>query len=441
MQLSVKGTFTLLSFVFLTYTKCSAQSPAVPLDKGYYVVVAAYRLGQETYAQNYINRINKDGINANYGADLGRKYLYVYLDYFKDFDESIQKMLNTRKNAGFEKAWVRIMKDDLGTRVELLANQEKTSDNETQPAVAQKEPVAAISPSPAELKQKEEVAEETQTEFIESKLPENGVKKEEEVAPAPVVAKEEVVEENPITEPKPLAESSVYLSLYNATNNSQIEGEVEVIDIDRARLVEKIKGNEYVTLPDPKSKSGKISLIANVFGYRPLQHDIYYGVVPADSTSHFIEWAGNHYVIKFDLARYHKGDINTLYNVFFYNDAAIMLPESRYQLNSLLVMMNENPNYKIMLHGHTNGNARGRIITMGPSKSFFSLADDVKDGSGSAKELSRQRAEVIKDWLVAQGISADRILVKAWGGGRMLHDKNSANAKKNVRVDVEILEE
>ena len=104
MQLSVKGTFTLLSFVFLTYTKCSAQSPAVPLDKGYYVVVAAYRLGQETYAQNYINRINKDGVNANYGADLGRKYLYVYLDYFKDFDESIQKMLNTRKNAGFEKA-------------------------------------------------------------------------------------------------------------------------------------------------------------------------------------------------------------------------------------------------------------------------------------------------------------------------------------------------
>ncbi|HPI80798.1 MAG TPA: OmpA family protein, partial [Cyclobacteriaceae bacterium] len=96
---------------------------------------------------------------------------------------------------------------------------------------------------------------------------------------------------------------------------------------------------------------------------------------------------------------------------------------------------------KIMLHGHTNGKARGRIITMGPSQSFFSLANDVKVGNGSAKELSKERAEVIKEWLVAQGVAEDRIEVKAWGGARMIYDKNSANAKKNVRVDVEILEE
>ena len=78
---------------------------------------------------------------------------------------------------------------------------------------------------------------------------------------------------------------------------------------------------------------------------------------------------------------------------------------------------------------------------MGPSKSFFSLANDVNDGSGSAKELSKQRALAIKEWLVSQGVAEDRIEIKAWGGGRMIHDKNSVNAKKNVRVDVEILEE
>jgi hypothetical protein len=38
-------------------------------------------------------------------------------------------------------------------------------------------------------------------------------------------------------------------------------------------------------------------------------------------------------------------------------------------------------------------------------------------------------------------VAGDRIEIKAWGGGRMIHDKNSVNAKKNVRVDVEILEE
>jgi outer membrane protein OmpA-like peptidoglycan-associated protein len=47
---------------------------------------------------------------------------------------------------------------------------------------------------------------------------------------------------------------------------------------------------------------------------------------------------------------------------------------------------------------------------------------------------------VIKDWLVAQGIDPGRIQTKAWGGGRMLHDKESQYAKRNVRVEVEVLE-
>lgn len=231
------------------------------------------------------------------------------------------------------------------------------------------------------------------------------------------------------------------LCLFHSTTNKPISGEVEIIDTERARLISKLKGNEYTQLPDPKSNSGRLTLLANVFGFRPLQHELNYQQVPGDTMLHYVEWSGNHYLVKFDLVRYHKGDINTLFNVYFFNDAAIMLPESRYQLNSLLEMLNENQHYRIMLHGHTNGNARGKIITMGESRSFFALTDDVKEGSGSAKDLSKERAEVIKQWLIDQGIAEDRIEVKAWGGGRMLHDQHSVNAKKNVRVDVEILAE
>ena len=433
-----KGILILLFLSQFPYFQSSAQTSATPLTSGYYVVVAAYRLGQDTYAQNYINRISKDGIEAKYGADTKRKYLYVYVDYFEDFDESIAEMLATRKKSGFEQAWVRIMKDgQLDTKVNTIANNEPSNRTPQVAETAKKEEVVASNGV-------EEMSEPVQTESKvkeEIKPEENVVEEVEEIASEITSEEEAVKEEEPITPPKPISEASVYLSLFNATNNRQIEGDVEVIDIERARLVEKVKGNEYTSLPDPKSKTGKVSLIANVFGYRPVQHTIIYGKVPNDSTSHFMEWAGNHYVIKFDLVRYHRGDINTLYNVFFYNDAAIMLPESKYQLNSLLTMMKENPNYRIMLHGHTNGNSRGRLITMGPSKSFFSLANDVKDGTGSAKELSKQRAEVIKEWLVSQGVAGDRIEIKAWGGGRMIHDKNSVNAKKNVRVDVEILEE
>ena len=103
--------------------------------------------------------------------------------------------------------------------------------------------------------------------------------------------------------------------------------------------------------------------------------------------------------------------------------------------------MKENTKYRITLHGHTNGRAAGTIITMGEAKNFFELTPDVKKGIGSAKDLSRERAEVIKDWLVANGIAADRMEIKAWGGSRMIHDKNSVNARKNVRVEVEVLQD
>jgi outer membrane protein OmpA-like peptidoglycan-associated protein len=95
--------------------------------------------------------------------------------------------------------------------------------------------------------------------------------------------------------------------------------------------------------------------------------------------------------------------------------------------------MNENANYRIRLHGHTNGNYTGKIVSVGPSQDFFSLQNDVVTTTGSAKHLSELRADVIRDYLVANSIQADRIEVKAWGGKRPIYDKKSVNAKKNVR--------
>jgi outer membrane protein OmpA-like peptidoglycan-associated protein len=126
--------------------------------------------------------------------------------------------------------------------------------------------------------------------------------------------------------------------------------------------------------------------------------------------------------------------------VYFYNDASIMLPESKYELNSLLQMMQENPKYRIRLHGHTNGNYSGRILSLGPDKNFFSV-DGAKEGVGSSKDLAYNRADIIKEYLMVNGIAGDRVEIKSWGGKRPLYDKHSVNAKKNVRVEVEILEE
>ncbi len=94
----------------------------------------------------------------------------------------------------------------------------------------------------------------------------------------------------------------------------------------------------------------------------------------------------NKITVPFELVRLKKGDFAIMYNVYFYKDAGVMRPESRYEVTSLLEMLQENPKYKIKIHGHTNGNAAGKIISMGDSESFFALKD-TKEGFGSAKRI------------------------------------------------------
>ncbi len=410
-----------LSF-FNPINSSSTPTDGPTLQKGYYIVVAAYLSGQENFAQRYSTKLNDEGKHSKYGYDPARGFYYVYLDYYTDFSESINQMLATRKEGGFGEAWVRIIKD--GT--EPQAN-----------VVAKDEPKAVE-------KREEKKVEPVVAKVVEQKTEPTKVVPVVEPAPVVEIAPTEVVpnpKAEPVYLPQTLKNTQAFFSLYNAANGKVVEGEIEVIDSERSRLISKMKANTYLNLPDPKSKSGKLTLIGSAFGFRKVQHEMNYYNTEADTLQEDIDLIGNYYMVNFDMSRMIKGDIATLYNIYFYNDAAVMIPESKYELNNLLQMLQDNPKYKIMLHGHTNGNGRGKIIYVGPDKDFFKITkDDVVKESGTAKELSGARAQVIKDWLVSQGVDATRIETKAWGGTRMLHDKDSQHARRNVRVEVEVLE-
>jgi outer membrane protein OmpA-like peptidoglycan-associated protein len=48
---------------------------------------------------------------------------------------------------------------------------------------------------------------------------------------------------------------------------------------------------------------------------------------------------------------------------------------------------------------------------------------------------------VIREYLQAEGIDEKRMEIKAWGGKRPVKDKLGAQARSNVRVEIEILED
>jgi outer membrane protein OmpA-like peptidoglycan-associated protein len=416
-----------LGILLLGFTRVFSQSE---LPSGYYVTVAAYDDTREDFARKYTDQLKSKGHNAQYGFNSAKNLFYVYVNYFPELKPSLIEMRSVRSKGEFIDAWVRVIHGVIEAKA-LPA--EVKSEAVTQPA-----PVAAQSSVPA----KPEPAKPEPTQpVIEEKKP----------VEVPVVAVAPVVETQAVDEPieegekivqykkMTLGNTEVFLSLFYGTKNRVVEGEVQVIDTERSRFVAKTKGNDYVLLPDPKSKSGQLTLTCDVFGYRKIQHEINYQSPLTDTTKEYVELMGTTLVISFELIRYQKGDINTLYNVYFYNDAAIMLPESKYELTSLLEMMTDNPSTKIVLHGHSNGNYHGKILGLGPEKNFFTMEGAVQ-GMGTAKDLSEQRAGTIREYLIMKGIAADRIEVKAWGGKKPLYDKHSVNAKKNVRVEVEVVQ-
>jgi outer membrane protein OmpA-like peptidoglycan-associated protein len=179
-------------------------------------------------------------------------------------------------------------------------------------------------------------------------------------------------------------------------------------------------------------------VVSDQFGYRKVQLPVNFNDPKIEDA---VTTENGNIVVNFDLVRLKKGDKVVMYNVYFFNHAAIMRPESRYEVNALLEMLKEKPTSKIKIHGHANGNDFGQIITLGKSKDYFALSSQNDEGKGSATKLSEERARIIQSYLVSQGIDINRMELKAWGGKMPIYDKDHAMAHANVRVEIEILEE
>jgi len=105
-------------------------------------------------------------------------------------------------------------------------------------------------------------------------------------------------------------------------------------------------------------------------------------------------------------------------NIFFVRSKPDLLPESYPEIERLLKVLVDNPAIKIELAGHT-------------------------DNVGNAdlnRELSEQRVNTIKTYLVGKGISASRITGKGYGGTKPIADNNNeATRKLNRRVEFTIV--
>lgn len=230
------------------------------------------------------------------------------------------------------------------------------------------------------------------------------------------------------------AMSNMYKFTIKDIRGNDVPGKIHFVDFEKGQELAAYDAFTYNNILRPANNS-EVAVVCGVFGYKEIETYID-GNNPSLLEGAFRDENGG-WVVPYELKRLEKGDVSVMYNVAFYKDAVPMLPQSKSDLDELVTMMRENPNYEITIHGHCNGKYKRKIITLGPTANYFDVAG-TREIHGSAKELTEFRALAVEQYLLDHGIDAKRIRTFAWGGRYMLVDEQSTQARLNDRIEIEI---
>ncbi|MEQ9443475.1 MAG: OmpA family protein [Cyclobacteriaceae bacterium] len=392
------------------------------LSSGVYLIVGVFSF--EDNAKKFTSYVSKQGWTVNYAYYPETQYYYVYTFNAKSTDKVVDACLELRVKSEFSDAWVFVAPPSEDTPIakgtsapDLWDSQESVSDEA--PAI-----------------------EVSATEVSAPKAPESSFSNsdQDETEASPVVHSPEVAQ--PEVAQNPL----LYLKFkaFHSTTQKPVQANVNVVDGIRAKSLASTTTGETQEIDKSGILDSMLQITPYAVGYRKVQFDLPLYASMDDSIRQITEWQGDTLIMNMPLLRLKKGDIQVLYDTYFHGNSSVMRERSRYEIDELVKMLEESPDMRIKLHGHTNGAGRGFIYTFLPEeKNFFDLRrgkEYKKNGVGSTK-LSALRAETIKSYLEHKGIAADRIETVGWGGKKMLYDPDSPLAKHNIRVEVEVLDE
>jgi len=251
-----------------------------PIANGYHIVVATFSDRQEKEARLYSETLNKRGFSSGYGLEKGKHFIYVFLQTFDftQYSAAVKTMEEVRKNKEFATAWVVKIKDGREIK-EGEPVVEKTE------AVTQKDSVSGVV-----------------TEYI----------------PNPPMT--------PIPNPQHLGNTPIFLSVYRERDGKAVDADIRVLDPDNSKPLTTLKSNRYLNISDPKTKSGRITLVASAFGYSDAKVEIGYHHTEKDTVLKNVVYFGSYFQLKFPMQKMTTGQDVILSKVSFFNDAAIMTP-------------------------------------------------------------------------------------------------------------------
>lgn len=396
----IRNTLSILFCLVLAITAAGQQLP-------FYVVIGAYAV--EGNAQRATLQAHSMNYPAVYGYNSAKKFYYVYVRVSSEKQQALATLSDIRKD-GFKTAWI------------FQGALQHSSPNAVALEPKSEDRPASIAPVTENINN---ASQEVQISQADANAIKDDIAKSDSIA---------IVPEQP-KGAKPSGRGFVF-KLISESTGSPVTGMVRLQENDRANQFLPFVGNDLVYVMPPANRAGRWVLVCHVIGFKPLK--TFFSYKDAEAIEGVTVGPQEEIILPVPLERVKRGDYIEMDGVRFHTNSNVMKSESEQDLKELLAMMNENPNYKIRLHGHTNGTQARDIVSLGESTDLFHLNDLNKRYTSSAKELSTLRAEIIKTYLTLNGIGENRISIKGEGGAQMIYDPRGTLAGMNDRVEVEV---
>jgi outer membrane protein OmpA-like peptidoglycan-associated protein/tetratricopeptide (TPR) repeat protein len=207
---------------------------------------------------------------------------------------------------------------------------------------------------------------------------------------------------------RPLRTLWVKGKVFDAKTKNGLPSSVELADVSTRKVVSKIQtdeeGNYLTTLPVGKVYAFNVSRK----GYLFYSENFDLSKRIPDST----------YNIDIPLQPIEANARIVLKNVFFDTKKTELKPESIIELDNVARLMNENPNMRIQISGHTDNIGKP--------------ADNLK--------LSQDRATSVVKYLISKGIKSERMTFKGYGESKPIADNKTENGRAlNRRTELSVI--
>ncbi|MCU0417095.1 MAG: OmpA family protein [Cytophagaceae bacterium] len=207
----------------------------------------------------------------------------------------------------------------------------------------------------------------------------------------------------------PIASTYAQGHIYDLVTKKPLSATIELIDLSTQQVIQKVssdaKDGTY-TIVITEGKEYGLYITKSGYLYESLYFDYKEPVnVTPVSLDAYLKPAAS-------------GANITLNNIFFDVNSVKLQDKSTTELNKLIAWMKENPNVRIELGGHTD-NVGNELFN---------------------KNLSLNRAKAVSDYLISQGISAQRLVIKGYGAGAPVADNTTDDGRaRNRRLEIKIL--